>query len=166
MKNVQDKLERGGADVLVSFALTPGEHPLNMVVQPVLALLGAFGVLALFLSAFLVINMISAIIAQQQQQIGMMKAVGMRNRELTGTLIVEAVTMTLSSALAGITAGTIMGVVVYVGETLGSGAPFVFAFDGIVAPFIVVMVVLASIIGATFSARRIIKRRAIEILRM
>jgi ABC-type lipoprotein release transport system permease subunit len=35
-----------------------------------------------------------------------------------------------------------------------------------VIPFIVLMIVLASVISATFSARRIVKKRAVEILRM
>ncbi|MCB0019036.1 MAG: ABC transporter permease, partial [Anaerolineales bacterium] len=117
-------------------------------------------------AVFGVFAVIYVTIYARRIEIGMMKAIGMRNFELTGTLIVEAIAMTLSSALAGITAGTAMGLVVYVGETLGSGRPFVFALDGVVGPFIVLMVVLASIIGASFSARRIIKRRAIEILRM
>ena len=117
-------------------------------------------------AVFGVFAVIYVTIYARRIEIGMMKAIGMRNFELTGTLIVEAIAMTLSAALAGITAGTAMGLVVYVGETLGSGRPFVFALDGVVGPFIVLMVVLASIIGASFSARRIIKRRAIEILRM
>ena len=117
-------------------------------------------------AVFGVFAVIYVTIYARRLEIGMMKAIGMLNFELTGTLIVEAIAMTLSSALAGITAGTSMGLVVYIGETLGSGRPFVFALDGVVGPFIVFMVVLASIIGASFSARRIIKRRAIEILRM
>jgi ABC-type antimicrobial peptide transport system permease subunit len=42
----------------------------------------------------------------------------------------------------------------------------IFAVDTTVMPFIVIMVVLASILGAAFSARRIVKKRAVEILRM
>jgi ABC-type antimicrobial peptide transport system permease subunit len=41
-----------------------------------------------------------------------------------------------------------------------------FAIDTTVMPFVVIMVVLASILGAAFSARRIVKKRAVEILRM
>ncbi|MBN1217857.1 MAG: ABC transporter permease [Anaerolineae bacterium] len=77
-QKVQDKLEQGGATVLFNFIPTPGQSPLNFVIEPVLALLGAFGLLALLLSAFLVVNMISALLTQQQQQIGIMKAVGAR----------------------------------------------------------------------------------------
>lgn len=83
-KQVQDKMERGGANVMMSLVPEPGQSPLNLVIQPVLALLGAFGLLALLLSAFLVINMISALIAQQQQQIGIMKAIGAQPGQIMG----------------------------------------------------------------------------------
>ena len=44
--------------------------------------------------------------------------------------------------------------------------PTTFAVDTTVVPFVVIMVVLASIISATFSSRRIIRQKAVEILRM
>ena len=136
----------------------------NMLQQRVLLLV--LTSISFTTAVFGVFAVIYVTIYARRVEIGMMKAIGMRNYELTGTLIVEAIAMTLSAALAGITAGTCMGLVVYVGEALGSGSPFVFALDGVVGPFIVLMVVLASVVGASFSARRIIKRRAIEILRM
>ncbi len=83
-EKVQDKLERGGATILINFVPVPGQSPLNLVIEPVLALLGAFGLLALLLSAFLVINMISALLTQQQQQIGVMKAIGAQRGQIMG----------------------------------------------------------------------------------
>lgn len=83
-EKVQEKLERGGATILINFVPVPGQSPLNLVIQPVLALLGAFGLLALLLSAFLVINMISALLTQQQQQIGVMKAIGAQRGQIMG----------------------------------------------------------------------------------
>ncbi len=99
-------------------------------------------------------------------EIGMMKAMGMRRRDLTGMLIVEAITMTLGAALAGIAAGASMGYVSTYSERALAEQPMIFAVDTTVMPFIVIMVVLASILGAAFSARRIVKKRAVEILRM
>jgi hypothetical protein len=40
------------------------------------------------------------------------------------------------------------------------------SIDTTVMPFIVVMVTVAAVLGTVFSARRIIKRKAVEILRM
>jgi putative ABC transport system permease protein len=99
-------------------------------------------------------------------EIGMMKAMGMKRREITGMLNLESITMTLGAALAGITAGAAMSYVIFYGERALSQRPTIFAFDTTVIPFIVIMIVLASMIGATFSARRIVKKRAVDILRM
>jgi putative ABC transport system permease protein len=99
-------------------------------------------------------------------EIGMMKAVGMMRRDLTGMLIVEAIAMTLGAALAGIAAGASMGYVSFLGERVLAQEPVILAVDTTVMPFIVLLVVLASILGAAFSARRIVRRQAVEILRM
>jgi ABC-type antimicrobial peptide transport system permease subunit len=99
-------------------------------------------------------------------EIGMLKAIGMRRRELTWMLNLESITMTLGAALAGIVAGAAMSYIIFYGDRALSQRPKAFAVDTTVVPFIVIMVVLASVLGATLSARRIVKKRAVEILRM
>jgi putative ABC transport system permease protein len=99
-------------------------------------------------------------------EIGMLKAMGMQRRELTGMLNVESIAMTLGSALAGITAGAVMGYIIFFGERALGQRPADFAMDTTVIPFIVLLIVLASMISASLSARRIVKKRAVEILRM
>jgi ABC-type antimicrobial peptide transport system permease subunit len=99
-------------------------------------------------------------------EIGMMKAMGTRNWELNGMMSVESITMSLSAALAGILAGSAMGYLFALFDNAASQRPQQFAVDTTVMPFIVIMVVLASILGTVLSARRIIKRKAVEILRM
>ncbi len=117
-------------------------------------------------AVFGVFAVIYVTIYARRLEIGMMKAMGMLRRELTGMLIVESITMTLGAALAGIAAGASMGYISFYGSRILEEKPAVFAVDTTVMPFIVVMVVLASILGAAFSARRIVKKRAVEILRM
>lgn len=75
-QKVQDKIEHGGSNVWYTLIPIPGQHLLNFIIQPLLALLGILSILALVLSVFLVINMISALLTQQQKQIGIMKAIG------------------------------------------------------------------------------------------
>jgi ABC-type antimicrobial peptide transport system permease subunit len=99
-------------------------------------------------------------------EIGMLKAIGMKRGELTWMLNLESITMTLGAALAGIVAGATMSYIIFYGERALSQRPTSFAVDTTVVPFIVIMVVLASVLGATLSARRIVKKRAVEILRM
>ena len=60
----------------------PGSHFLGDIFKAVSLLLLALGVLSLALSAFLVINTISAIMAQQVRQVGIMKAVGGRSSQI------------------------------------------------------------------------------------
>jgi ABC-type antimicrobial peptide transport system permease subunit len=117
-------------------------------------------------AVFGVFAVIYVTIYARRTEIGMMKAVGSRNWELTGMLIIESIAMTLSAALAGIIAGATMGYLFAYIENVTSERPMAFAIDTTVMPFVIIMVVLASIIGAIFSARRIIKFKAIEILRM
>lgn len=117
-------------------------------------------------AVFGVFAVIYVTIYARRIEIGMLKAIGMRRRELTGMLVVEAIAMTLGAALAGIAAGAAMGYISTWGNYALQQRPMLIAVDTTVMPFIVVMVVLASVIGAAFSARRIVKRQAVEILRM
>lgn len=57
----------------------PGRHIADEQIQSMLIILNVLGALVLFLSAFLVTNSISAIMAQHTRQIGIMKAIGARN---------------------------------------------------------------------------------------
>ncbi len=84
---VRDRLEKAGAPVAFVQVPTPGEHPAQDVLNAVFLILGAIGVLSLLVSGFLVINTISAIISQQTRQIGMMKAVGARDRQVAGVYL-------------------------------------------------------------------------------
>lgn len=117
-------------------------------------------------AVFGVFAVIYVTIYARRIEVGMLKAMGMRRRELTGMLILEAITITLGAALAGIAAGATMAYVSSWGDYALSERPMIFALDTTVMPFIVIMVVLASILGAAFSARRIVKKPAVEILRM
>jgi putative ABC transport system permease protein len=117
-------------------------------------------------AVFGVFAVIYVTIYARRIEIGMMKAMGMRRRDLTGMLNVESIAMTLGAALAGITAGATMGYIIFFGERALAQRAADFAVDTTVIPFIVLLIVLASMISASLSARRIVKKRAVEILRM
>lgn len=82
--DVRDRLERSGAQVFATYVPPPGEHPANELLQGFFLVLGVIGALALLMSGFLVVNTISAILAQQTRQIGVMKAIGARNGQIAG----------------------------------------------------------------------------------
>jgi putative ABC transport system permease protein len=81
---VADRIEGEGLPVYQKTLPKQGEHPLNYIIETVLILLGLLAVMAMFLSALLVINVISAIIAQQERQIGIMKAIGAKSWQIIG----------------------------------------------------------------------------------
>jgi len=76
VNQVKAKAEDSGYLIPVSLTAEPGQLPLDDVLQSVLVLMGLMGVLALFLSCFLIINTVTAQLAQQRRQIGVMKGLG------------------------------------------------------------------------------------------
>jgi putative ABC transport system permease protein len=105
-EQVQDKIEKSGRTVYWTYVPEPGEHPANEVIQPLLLILGVLGMLSLFLSAFLVVNIISALMAQQVRQIGIMKAVGARSPQvvrmyLGAVLVFGALSLLVAVPLGG-----------------------------------------------------------------
>jgi putative ABC transport system permease protein len=81
---VKDRAERSGMTIPIALSAEPGMLPLDDILQAVLLLMGALGVLSLFLSVFLIINTVSALLAQQRRQIGVMKAIGARTGQIMG----------------------------------------------------------------------------------
>lgn len=79
---VGDKLERSGREVELIDVPTPQQHPAEVVVPTLLAILAVLGVLALILGGFLIVNTIEAILTQQIKQIGVLKAIGGNNRQI------------------------------------------------------------------------------------
>jgi putative ABC transport system permease protein len=84
VNRVKDKAEKSGMSIPMSMAVEPGQVPLDDILQAILLLMGTIGMFSLFLSAFLIINTISALLAQQKRQIGVMKAIGARTGQLIG----------------------------------------------------------------------------------
>ncbi len=79
---VADKIERSGRSVDVIDVPTPLQHPVEDILPTILLVLSILAVLALLMSAFLIINTIGAILAQQMRQIGVMKAIGARTQQI------------------------------------------------------------------------------------
>jgi putative ABC transport system permease protein len=88
---VKDKAERAGYAVPVTTTFDPGELPMFDVLQAILALSGVLGILSLFLSVFLVVSTVSALLAQQKRQIGVMKAIGGSTTQIFGMYLVMVV---------------------------------------------------------------------------
>lgn len=78
-----DNLDNRGVEVLGSMVLPPGRHWAEDNSKAFTAILSVIGVFSLVLSGFLVVNTISALVAQQKKQVGIMKAIGARRNQIT-----------------------------------------------------------------------------------
>ena len=110
---VGNKLERGNFTVQEIFVPEPGELLFQNIFDSVSLLLAPLGLLALFLSGFLVVNTISALMAQQTRQIGIMKSVGAQRGQivamyLSAVLIYSLLALTIAIPLTILVTGPIL----------------------------------------------------------
>jgi putative ABC transport system permease protein len=75
---------------------------MNFIIETMLILLGLIAGLSMFLSGLLVVNVISAVIAQQEKQIGIMKAVGARSMQIIGLYFGMVIILGLAACLLAI----------------------------------------------------------------
>jgi ABC-type antimicrobial peptide transport system permease subunit len=122
-------------------------------------------VLSFITSIFGVFAVVYVAVYVRRVEIGMLKAIGMRKRELVATFSLESVMMTVSASLAGVTAGTILGYVFYISNNMMRNTPTQLTFDWLTTAAILVMVVLASVISAALAARNTVRRKVTQILR-
>jgi putative ABC transport system permease protein len=85
---VDARLEKAGATVYTDFIYQPGHHYTWTMVQGIFFLIGALSYMVVFLSAFLIINTVVALMAQQTRQIGIMKTVGGGTPQILGMYVI------------------------------------------------------------------------------
>ena len=103
---VADRMEEGGATIDSVSVILPGHHFSWNVDQGMFFLVGVLGYMIVFLSSFLIINTITALMAQHTRQIGIMKAVGGRTGQIFGMyivliLIIGLIALIIAIPLAG-----------------------------------------------------------------
>lgn len=104
-EGVKKKLEKAGISVSRIRIPPPGEHWADDNIQSLMLILGPLGFLALMLSGFLVINTISALLAQQTRQIGIMKAIGARTEQLIEMYFIAVIIFGFFSVLVAVPIG-------------------------------------------------------------
>jgi putative ABC transport system permease protein len=105
VNRVKDAVEAEGLAIPMDTAANPNDIPLGDVLQAILFLLGGLGVLSLGLSAFLIVNTVSALVAQQVRQIGVMKAVGARTGQIVAMYLALAALYGAAALLAAVPLG-------------------------------------------------------------
>lgn len=110
---VGDKIEKSGRTVQRIQVPEPGELLFQSIFDSLALLLTPLGLLALFLSGFLVINTISALMAQQTRQIGVMKSIGAQQGQIVwmylGTIFVlSLLALAVAVPVTALVAGGLM----------------------------------------------------------
>jgi putative ABC transport system permease protein len=105
VNRVKDKAERSGYTIPISMTADPGQLPMDDVLQGILLLMGVLGAMSLLLSAFLVVNTVSALLAQQKRQIGVMKAVGGSSLQILGMYLVMVMSYGFMALILSVPAG-------------------------------------------------------------
>jgi len=102
---VKDLMEGRGYKVSQIEIPNAGKHPHADQMDSLLFLLEVFGILALILSSILVASTVSALLAQQIRQIGVMKVIGARTYQIAGLYFGLVLLLGIGGLAIGIPAG-------------------------------------------------------------
>jgi putative ABC transport system permease protein len=106
---VRARVEAAGYHVRRVDVPEPGRHPHAAQMDTFLFLLGAFGALALVLSAIVVASLIHALVAEQVRQIGVMKSLGARDGQISALYLGQVAILAVAALAIGIPAGVAGG---------------------------------------------------------
>jgi putative ABC transport system permease protein len=107
--DVKALAERMGHSVTDVDVPVPGRHIHAGQIDSLLFTQGAFGALALLLSAILVLNLISAMLAGQVREIGIMKAVGARGGQIARMYLVLALALGFVACVIAVPLAAVVG---------------------------------------------------------
>ncbi len=106
VEDVESYLNRSNYEVYyVDLALT-NEHPLSSIVEALVGILLILGVLVMFLSGSLITNTLSALMGQHLRQIGVMKLVGARRKQVISLYMLLILSFSLIALVLSIPAGS------------------------------------------------------------
>ncbi|MBT3315850.1 MAG: FtsX-like permease family protein [Anaerolineae bacterium] len=106
---VEDKIERSGRIIYRTEERLSTEHPMTDSMLAVVGILGVLGGLITILSSSLIINTLNALMTQQLRQIGIMKLVGGRSKQILGMYLILIVIYGLIALLFAIPLGALAG---------------------------------------------------------
>ena len=85
----------------------PGKHPHSELTGALLLAMSSFGLFVLVLSGIIVINLLTAMMAAQVRQIGVMKAIGGTRRQIAGIYFGQALFLGIAAVLISLPLGII-----------------------------------------------------------
>jgi hypothetical protein len=93
VEDVRRFVEARGGSVRRVDVPKPGQHPHADLMGLLLLLMASFGFFALALSGVLVVNLLTALVASQVRQIGVMKAIGGSDGRIAGLYLAQALVL-------------------------------------------------------------------------
>jgi putative ABC transport system permease protein len=103
--DVRQLIESRGHQVRRVDIPEPGKHPHSDVMGLLLLAMSSFGLFALLLSGVLVVNLLTALMASQIRQIGVMKTLGGTRRQIAGIYFGQALLLGVAAFLVAIPVG-------------------------------------------------------------
>jgi putative ABC transport system permease protein len=85
-QSVADQIEDSERETF-QISVSRGKHPMDAVLQGLLVVQGSMAAFLIFVSTFLVVNTITALLGQHVRQIGVMKAIGAHTPQIVGMYI-------------------------------------------------------------------------------
>jgi len=169
--NVVTRLEANDLTINLKWIPEPGKHPLDSIIQSFLWLLGALAGLVLLLGAFLVLNIITAILSQQIKQIGIIKSIGGRSSIITRMYLNTVIIYSLLALVISVPLGMLMA---YFSSTIFASMvnfditdfsipPYIYAleiFSGLGLPVLAALVPIVS--GTRISVRQAISQAGVS----
>ena len=138
----------------------PGKHPHQSQMTAVMVMLLSFSLMALVLSAVLTATMINALLAQQVQQIGIMKAIGARSWQIARLYLVLILLIGITAVCLGLPLGIMAGrsfaravagllnITLY-SEAIPGWVYLVQILAGILVPFVIALVPIFTVTRTT-----------------
>ncbi|MBN1430796.1 MAG: ABC transporter permease [Anaerolineae bacterium] len=105
--DLKKRLEKDGYIVFLLDVPEPFQHPMASMLATVNYMLMVLSIVSYGLSGFLIYNTMSSIMAQQRKQIGIMKAVGGRERQIIGVYLGLVIVFGLLALLVALPAGVL-----------------------------------------------------------
>ena len=107
VSDVEALIKSRGHEVLRVEIPRPGKHPHSDLTGILLLAMSSFGLFVLVLSGILVINLLTAMMASQVRQIGVMKAIGGTRRAIAGIYFGQALFLGIAAVIVSIPLGIV-----------------------------------------------------------
>ena len=108
-EDVKKILENRGRPVRRVESPDPGKHPHADLMGMLLLAISSFGLLVLALSGVLVVNLLTALMASQVRQIGVMKAIGGTRAQIAGIYFGQALLLGVAAVVIAVPFGVLGG---------------------------------------------------------